>query len=350
MDVLMLLARKGFPATTDEVCDLAYDFAVKNNKKGFSRERGSAGKDWMYLFKERHKDKIRVYTTQQLSTARAATATPEAFEAWFDEYEALLKKGKIMDEAGNVNPKRIWNIDETGVSDLPRPHKAFGVKGERCNELVGGERGELSTILSYVNAAGDVVPPMVIHKVRSTTGVYRVHKSWSDGMEPGMMVRGTGTGYIDKNTFLQYGHQFIRYLKKNKLLTEGEEKNLVIGHSTHVYNLPFIDLMIENNVDLINLVPHSTHLSQPWDKFLTKAVKTFWSPELRLYTYRKKGKRLIKSHFFSVFCPVWKIAMKKHRILSSWRVTGLYPIDRTRLTETHDTDPSTVNAGERLTH
>jgi len=352
VDRLVEIAHLGFPMSLNEVCDVAYEYAVRNGKKGFSKEAGTAGKDWGYAFKERHKDRIRLYTPQQLSRARAESATPEAFDEWFDLYEDLLRKGKIMDENGVINPKRIWNIDKTGITDLPRPRKALCPKGERAVEVVGGERGELSTIMSYVNAAGDVVPPMIIHKAYSATGVYRVQGEWKDGIGKGMVLRATGTGYVDKNTFLQYGYKFIEFLKRNKLITEGDEKNLVIldGHSTHVYNLAFIDLMIQNNVDLISLVPHSTHDSQPWDKFLARAVKVYWSPELRLWSYKKKGRRLPKTKFFSIFVKVWDMAMKKHRILSSWRVTGLYPLDRKRLTHTHKTDPSKVNAGERLTH
>ena len=67
-------------------------------------------------------------------------------------------------EVGIVSPGQIWSGDETGVQNVPKEIKVLGIKNIRTFQQVSSEQGETSTILSFVNALGNVVPPMIIHK------------------------------------------------------------------------------------------------------------------------------------------------------------------------------------------
>ena len=85
-------------------------------------------------------------------------ANPTVIGQWFD----LLKK--IQMEVGIVSPAQIWSGDKTGVQNVPKEIKVLGVKNIRTFQQVLSEQGETSTILSFVNTLGNVVPPMIIHK------------------------------------------------------------------------------------------------------------------------------------------------------------------------------------------
>ena len=50
---------------------LAFQFAVKNDIKGFSARKGMAGPGWFCNFMDRHKD-LNVRKSENLSLARAA--------------------------------------------------------------------------------------------------------------------------------------------------------------------------------------------------------------------------------------------------------------------------------------
>ena len=95
---------------------------------------------------------------RNLSIACAMGANPTIISQWFD----LLKK--IQMEVGIVSPAQIWSGDETGVQNVPKEIKVLGIKNIRTFQQVSSEQGETSTILSFVNALGNVVPPMIIHK------------------------------------------------------------------------------------------------------------------------------------------------------------------------------------------
>ena len=40
----------------------------------------------------------------------------------------------------DYKPFNIWNIDETGIPDIPQEQRVIGVKGENCSQTVSGEK------------------------------------------------------------------------------------------------------------------------------------------------------------------------------------------------------------------
>ena len=95
-------------------------------------------------------------------------ANPTVISQWFN----LLKK--IQMEVGIVSPTRIWSGDETGVQNVPKEIKVLGIKNIRTFQEVSSEQGEMSTILSFVNALGNVVPPMIIHKRQQVQDTWKI--------------------------------------------------------------------------------------------------------------------------------------------------------------------------------
>ena len=82
------------------------------------------------------------------------------------------------------------------MQNVPKGQDVIGVLGEKANSQVPTERGETSTILTFANAAGQVLPPLVIHKG------HRVNDSWIQGASPDIMVRASVKGYITKEYFM----------------------------------------------------------------------------------------------------------------------------------------------------
>ena len=80
-------------------------------------------------------------------------ANPTVISQWFD----LLKN--IQMEVGIVSPAQIWSGNETGVQNVAKEIKVLGIKHIRTFQQVSLEQGEMLTILSFVNALGNVVPP-----------------------------------------------------------------------------------------------------------------------------------------------------------------------------------------------
>ena len=200
-------------------------------------------------------------------------ANPTVISRWFD----LLKK--IQTEVGIVSPAQIWSGNETGVQNVPKEIKVLGIKNIRTFQQVLLEQGEMSTILSFVNTFWNVVPPMIIHKGQ------QVQDTWKIKSPGNIHISATTKGYITKSKFHEYGLKFIKYLKDNGLINQ---KNLLIvdGHKSHLYNLPFYEAMISNNIEVLTIPPHTSHLLQALDSVTFVQFKKY------LYKARHAHKRL----------------------------------------------------------
>ena len=133
-----------------------------------------------------------------------------------------------------------------------------GATGTPATQTVSGEQGETSTILSFVNGVGLVWPPMVIHRGQC------VQQYWTKNVPVGWHLAATMKGYITKHKFHEYGICFVCFLKTHDLLNQ---KLLIIvdSHKSHVYNVAFFEEMLENNIHVLAIPPHTSHIVQALD-------------------------------------------------------------------------------------
>ena len=173
---------------------------------------------------------------------------------------------------------------------------------------MSGEQGETSTILTFVNGIGDVCPPMVIHKGQ------RVQQYWTEGSKPGVTLAATLKGYITKHKFHLYGIRFVKYLKaKGKL--DRSHILLIDSLKSHVYNMPFFGEMKENNIHVMAIPPHTSHIVQALDSTPYAQLKKNWQSSLVDWNFYHTAKFLGKGDFFRIMWPAWT-----HAIVVSWPI------------------------------
>ena len=95
-----------------------------------------AGYKWLHNFIQCHK-KLKIKKASQISKNRASSLMQQSVLAWFREYvTGIIQKYKITD------PRCIWNVDETNVTNIPKERKFVGEKGKKLNQVVGSEHAE----------------------------------------------------------------------------------------------------------------------------------------------------------------------------------------------------------------
>ena len=230
---------------------MAFQYAKINGITGFSDESQTAGRKWLSGFLK-HNPRIHVRKAQNLSIAHAMGANPMVIGNYFKLLAEVKQKFQI------TSPSQIWSGDETGIQNIPKEVKVVGAKNIRTFQQVAPEQGETSTILTFINACRDVVPPMVIHKAA------RVQDSWKVKAPGNVTVSATNRGYITKSKFHEYDLCFIRHLKSNGM---AYRPNLLIidGHKSYIYNLPFYEVTHDNKVEILTIPPHTLHLLQALD-------------------------------------------------------------------------------------
>ena len=150
-----------------------------------------AGRRWLKGFLKHHLE-ITLKTAKNLSITRVMGANETVFLNWFK----LLKE--IKDKFDILSPCQIWSGDETGVQNVPKEVKVPGCKKIRTFQQVSGEQGETSMVLTFVNTAGQSVPPLIIHKGQ------RVQETWQLKAPGNMKITATERGYITKSKFHEY--------------------------------------------------------------------------------------------------------------------------------------------------
>ena len=93
-----------------------------------------------------------------LSIYRAKCANKEVVSCWFEMYKEVPEKNSIG------GPLYIWNVDKCGCVNNPKAKKVVVIIRRRATQMLASEKGEMSTALSFVSAAGMSTRPLVIHK------------------------------------------------------------------------------------------------------------------------------------------------------------------------------------------
>ena len=126
-------------------------------------------------------------------------------------------------------------------------------------------------------------------------------------------------GWITATLFTEWALSFVKSLPKDDTRPD--------GHSSHIYNLPFIELMKANNIHPFAFPPHCTHCLQPADKSLFKSIKHHWNEDGWQLTKASGGARLQKSKFFKLFSKVWSKSATIEIAQNGFRSTGLFPVN-----------------------
>ena len=119
---------------------------------------------------------------------------------------------------------------------MAKVKRVVGIKGRKQYQMQPREKPRQTTMLTYVNAAGFALSPMVIHR-----GKY--HDFWHIfGAQPCVLVQGSKKGYINKKLFTKYCKMLIYHLHACGQL---DKPNLLVMdlHYAHVFNYCFMQMM-----------------------------------------------------------------------------------------------------------
>ena len=309
-DVIRMLALRGFPLGALEVRKLAAQYSSINNLGIF--KKNVAGYYWFRGFMTRHSD-LRIKKPEALSVQRAMGLNKVIVGKWFEDYKALMEKLGIQDL-----PSHIWNCDETGMVDHFERQRSIGMAGVPSFQITANEKGQTVTALACFNAVGTYAPLLFVFKAK------RLQTSWGVGAPADAIVKVSDNGWITATLFTEWAESFVKSLPKDDTRPHVLQLD---GHSSHIYNLPFIELMKANNIHPFAFPPHCTHCLQPADKSLFKSIKHHWNEDGWQLTKASGGARLQKSEFFKLFSKVWSKSATVEIAQNGFRSTGLFPVN-----------------------
>ena len=100
---------------------------------------------------------------------------PETMKQYFDLLEKTLKDHDLL-----TSPFQIYTVDETGIPLDPKAPNIVTKKGvKKVRYRSSGRKGQI-TVVGCGNAAGQVIPPMVIFDAKN------LNHAWTSNELPDM--------------------------------------------------------------------------------------------------------------------------------------------------------------------
>lgn len=302
----------GFPLTRKMIQAYVYEYAIQNNLENqFSKTRQMAGRVWMDSFLKRHPE-ISIRRAQTLNPARAQKLNPMIVDDHFGKLKTVMDELDLHDK-----PNRIFNLDEKACRlTLHKQQQVLAKRGAKRVHLMGQEHGENVTIVACVSAAGYVPPPMIIFKGK------RSNQTFGDDLPPMSKFVMSEKGSMTNDLFIKWLDHFNEFKPSGRVLL------IFDGAACHL-SPQIVDAADKYEITLYCLPSNTTHELQPLDKSVFRSFEHYWDEEVLKFWRTFPGRNITKERFGKLFTPCWNRSLTIENVMSGFRVTGIYPFDKT---------------------
>jgi transposase len=309
------LSARGFPLTILQLrkyaCNLAKEFHVALPPSWL--KKGLASLDWWYGFRRRHPH-LSMRKPEILSKGRAEAFNQDRVESYFRDVMAVIPP--------DVDPRCIYNLDETGVTNVEAPKKVIASKRARqVASIQIGERGTLTTVVPVINAIGEVFKPFVIIKRVRLTDELRQR-----AIDLNIELACTKSAYMDGVTF-QKLLQHVHNVRPDK------EKTAYVfldGHRSRLSELEGLPFCKDHKIELLCLPPHVTHRLQPLDTHINKIFKTFYRAQLQDHLTGADIMAVTQLQTLTLIAKSYEQLRESHNVIvRSFDHCGIYPLRNT---------------------
>ncbi|XP_029348016.1 tigger transposable element-derived protein 2-like [Acyrthosiphon pisum] len=333
VNCIVARAQMGYPCDKEELQCLVQEYIVANGiQNPFNNNK--PGNDWYYSFMKRN-PKLNFKKPEQLQKLRKDARKPEIIYHFYSNLENICQEKLLISQF-------VFNADESGFRTDPSRLKAIGEKGKALSRVTGGSGRESISVLACISADGLYLPPLIIFKGMAVQARWTSEKSF-----PGTLYAVSKNGWMEEPVFYNwFENAFVPFVikKRKDLGTNSNALLLYDGHCSHI-SMRIIELAMKNNITLFKFPSHLTDRLQPLDKCVFGPLKSVWDKELIHFGKTMIGKgpgRLTKAMFSELLGKAWSVGMKSENIISGFRTTGVFPVDKNKFPLT-EFDPNELN-------
>jgi DDE superfamily endonuclease/Tc5 transposase DNA-binding domain len=308
-------------------------YTIQTTANYLLRMRGDlnpVSRNWTTRFLARHSTTLRVKKDSPKDVERAAAEDPVAINSWLQDFNSKC-------ERLGIQPEDLWNMDETGFRIGIGKRQTVIVSAFRPRSRISTAKNstrESVTVVEAVNAAGSVIPPMIIMK--SPAGY--IMEDWvkETKLPDSTLLATSEKAYIDDELALVYIRHFDRATSGNR--QKGEYRMLVIdGHECH-QTYEFMEFCREKKIILYFLEPHTTHICQPLDVNVFQAYKHYHARAVGdFHSLGITG--ITKTDFLDIVESIRRQTFKEQTIKSAFAKTGLFPFNPSVVLDQIRTEP-----------
>lgn len=299
---------------------LAFEYA-KTNLSVFPETwntNNEAGLDWYYGFMRRN-PQLSLRSPESTSIARATAFNPHSVQSFFKNYLNVMARENFQ-----LDPSRIWNLDETGVKTVVSAPKVLSQRGlKQVGQISSAERGQLVTMCCCVNAIGNALPPVYVFP--------RVHfkdHMLNDG-PAGSLGLANSTGWMVSDLFTVALKHFIRNMNVS---TENPCVLLMDNHESHL-SMETIELARNHGLVMLTFPPHCSHKMQPLDISVYGPFKKYYNNACNDWLLSHPGKCITIYEVAKLSTDAFLKAFTPSNITSGFKKAGIFPVNSEPFTD-----------------
>lgn len=287
-------------------------FADRVLQASGSQER--VGKHWLSKFYRRHPS-VKTKRVKRIDVKRLEGATTEVIRAFFRRLVLPVIKDVLPDDRANM--------DETGIMEGQGLNGLCVGKAETKTALAKHPESRIwTTILECVSATGRLFDPLVIFKGKE------LQQQWFPDNKDSLAMLGNWKFTTSENGWTSNDIALEWLLKVYLPIPPVGKKRLLIvdGHGSHATD-DFMWNCYINDVYLLYLPPHCSHVLQPLDLSFFSPLKTVYRKELQDLVLLRGPVPFNKRDFLKAYGKARRVAGTSRVIRAGWVTTGLWPIN-----------------------
>ncbi|RKL20918.1 hypothetical protein BFJ72_g14959 [Fusarium proliferatum] len=273
------------------------------------------GKHWTTRFVKRHLQ-LSTKLGKHLEAARFDGFTPKAVNWYFDIRET---------EYGWIKPENTVNVDEGGImAGFGLDSLVIGSSDPKKKALLKGVQSRTWTsFIEAVTATGRALKPGIIFKGKKLQKQWFLNEfeliaDWHYITSP--------NGWTDNHIALEWLKDV--YLPQTEPRDASDARLIILdGHGSHAQD-EWMATCFLNNVYCCYLPAHCSHGLQPLDNRIFNVIKGAYRKELQKLASLTDSAPVDKVNFIRAYAKAREAGMRKEIILSGWRFTGNWPINR----------------------
>ena len=303
---LVEMADMGYRFSCQEVMRLAFQIADKSGIK-HPFKNGATGRKWFAAFQSRHPN-LTLRKPESLSYVRAKAVNLVTIQDFFAKLGALYAWLNLLSK-----PMQVYNVDESGLNVTQHKGKVVAdVKRRGVHRVVASEKGRNHTIVACGSASGYILPPIIVFPR------VRVSEALKASAPPGSIVAAQKKGWITAELYLKWFRFFLEQIPPTRPI-------LLIpdGCSSHI-SIELIELAKENDVHLLCLPSHTTHVLQPLDVGVFNSFKHHVVLALNTLLRSSEGRVPTSEDIPAILSEAWPKSVTPVNLMSGFRKSGIH--------------------------
>ena len=166
-------------------------------------------------------------------------------------------------------------------------------------------------------------------------------KSLEEGAFPGTFFNCSNNRWVTQELYYKWFQFFFANIPPVQPVVLIED-----GHSSHIY-VEVIELARSNDVHLLCLPSHTTHIFQPLKVGVFKSLESFYSKECWKCVNDRPGTVITTGIISMLIGKAWPQSVSSLNIMAGFRKTGAYPLDPGEISD-RELAPSKVLAQPKV--